>query len=251
MNVTIVRTRTVVAAVGLCLCIILTGCGPKNIKTHPDIAGKAQAIKTIALAEPEIKVYEISAGGVPELVSDWSALGRENVTKALQAAINRSSMRITSLKPDTATEEELVEVMALFEMVIYSIVNHTSTANGNPNLFPDKLQNFDYSVGSLETILKSSGGDALLLVQGMDQIATAGKKALNTLGTITGIAVGALTGVYSGPRMEGTRIRMALADRNGTILWYNISGGVYDLRDPESSSDIVRLTLEDFPGIGK
>lgn len=250
MNDTLVWTKTVIAA-GLCLCITLTGCGPKSIKTHPDIAGKSQAIRTVVLAEPEIKVYEISAGGVPELVSDWSAKGRENVTKALQAAINGSFMNITPLKPDAATAEELVEVMALFEVVINSIANHTSTANGNPNLFPDKLQNFDYSVGSLETILKSSGGDALLLVHGLDQIATAGKKALNTLGTVTGIAVGALTGVYSGPRMEGTRIRMALADRSGTILWYSISGGMYDLRDPDSTSSIVNSTLEDFPGISK
>jgi hypothetical protein len=106
-------------------------------------------------------------------------------------------------------------------------------------------------VGSLETILKSSGGDALLLVYGVDQIATAGKKALNALGTITGTAVAALTGVYTGPRMEGTRMRMALADRNGTVLWYNNYNGVYDLRDVESSSNIIRLTLEDFPGIAK
>jgi hypothetical protein len=52
-------------------------------------------------------------------------------------------MKITALKPDAATEEELREVMALFEVVIYSITNHTYPTNNNFNIFPDKLQNFD------------------------------------------------------------------------------------------------------------
>jgi len=55
------------------------------------MAGKSKAIKTVLFAEPEIKVYEISAGGVPELMDDWSAQGKENITKALIAHFDKTS----------------------------------------------------------------------------------------------------------------------------------------------------------------
>jgi hypothetical protein len=159
----------------------------------------------------------------------------------MMTAFKGTPVKITAFKPDDATEAELKQVMALFETVMYSMKNQAFI---NP-------QNPDFSVGSLETILNSSGGDALLLVHGVDQIATAGKKALNVLGTITGVAVGALTGVNTSPRMEGTAMRMVLADRQGTILWYNTYNGTYDLRDPDSSDTLVKNTLDSFPGFGK
>lgn len=65
------------------------------------MAGKSQAIKTVLFDEPEIKVYEISAGGVPELMDDWSAQGKENITKALIAHFDETSLKITALKLDS------------------------------------------------------------------------------------------------------------------------------------------------------
>jgi len=44
---------------------------------------------------------------------------------------------------------------------------------------------------------------------------------------------------------------MALIDRNGSILWYNINSGMFDLRDSASSTELVNKTLEDFPGLGR
>jgi hypothetical protein len=204
------------------------------------------------LAEPEIKVYQISAGGVPELMDQWSAQGKENVTKALLTRISGPRLKIMTLKTDSSTEQELKEISALFDAVSKSIITHTFSTDNNPNLFPGKLQNFDYSVGSLESIMNSSGGDALLIVQGVGQVATAGKKTLNVLGSVTGVAVGALTGIVVLPKMEGSSLRMALVDRNGTILWYNIHGDSGSaLLEPDSSAGFVDDTLEGFPRVDK
>jgi hypothetical protein len=243
------RARVFVFAAGLC--VVMTGCGPKNVRIIPDVAMKSQGIRVIALASPDVKIYEVSAGGVHELNDEWSARGKENVSKAVFTKFSGSGMKITLLTPDSETEQELKEVFSLFEAVSYSITTHTY-GEKNPNLFEDKVNNFDYSVGSLDMFLDKSGADALLLVTGIDEIATGGKVALNVLGAITGVAVGVVTGVAPLPRMEGAAMRMALVDRNGTVLWYNVRGSTRaDLRHLDSSSDFIDDTLEDFPGLHK
>lgn len=234
----------------LALGLLLSGCA-KNFRTIPDLTDRARQIKIIALARPDVKIYEVSAGGLHDLRDEWSEKGRENVAKALLAHFSGSSVEIRLLEPDGDTEQELKEVQALFEAVSTSIILHTYSAQNDANIFPHKVKNFDYSVGSLETLLRKSGADALLLLSGVDEVATGGKKALNVLGAVTGVAVGALTGVAIMPRMEGTVLRVALADRNGAILWYSIYRAGSDLQDPNSSSDFVNDALTDFPGLGR
>lgn len=234
------------------LCLLLSGCAPKNFRTNPELAAKSQGIKTVAFAPPDIKIYEISAGGVPELRDEWSEQGRDNVAKAIISRFNGSPLEVRPYRPDDDTAREYREILALFEAVSQSIILHTFSGNNNPNIFPDKVNNFDYSVGSLELLLKKSEGDGLLIVSGEDEIATSGKKVLNALGIVTGLAVGAFTGLAVMPKVEGARVRAAFIDRHGTILWYNIVGSsTNDLRIPESSADILTTTLEGFPGLGK
>ncbi len=235
----------------LALGVLLSGCA-KNIRTIPDLAERVRKIKIVALARPDVKIYEVSAGGLHELRVEWSEKGRENVAKAVLDRFRGSPVEIRLLEPDSDTEQELNEVLALFEAVSQSIILHTYSEQNNPNVFPDKVKNFEYSVGSLETLLRKSGADALLLLTGVDEVATGGKKALNVLGVVTGIAVGAVTGVPIVPRMEGTAMRVALADKSGAIVWYNINGSVTtDLLDPDSSGDFVSDTLSHFPGLDR
>jgi len=243
--------RAVVAAAIVGMCLLLSGFGPKNVRIHPEATARSAEIKTVVLVAPEIKVFELSTGDTTELRDEWSAQGKDNVTKALQMRFSEKSIKISDLKAESAEDPDFKEIMALFEVVSASIIRHTYNEGANPNFFADKMQNFDYSLGPLDKVLSPSGGDAILLVYGVDHISTAGKKALNVLGAVTGIAVGAFNGVMLLPRMQGTSIRMALIDRNGSILWYNINSGMFDLRDSASSTELVNKTLEDFPGLGR
>lgn len=219
----------------VCLCLLQPAGAPADNQAVTTATEKSKAGKKIILAQPVVKVFEVSAGGVPELMDEWSARESDNVTRALFSHFSSSKTRVELLKTDGAADRELKEIFALFAVICQS----NALANAP-------------SVGSIESLLQHTGGDQLLIVTGEDQFATAGKKAVNILGTITGVAASAVTGVAVIPRMEGTRVRMALIDRDGTIVWHGFNQGMsIDLRNQEQCSDFVGRMLDDFPRPGK
>ena len=147
------------------------------------------------------------------------------------------------LKPlavDRAMQAPLEDLTALYRAVSYSIVEHTYQRFP----FPTKLENFDYSLGPIDDVLKRSRADALVIVYGIDQISTTGRKALRGVGLVLGSITGQPV-VSSGT----TALNIALVDRSGAVLWYNIAGqdGGYDLRDPASARAFVQRLVADFP----
>lgn len=246
------RARLAFAAIGFSL--LLLGCAaPRTIQTHPALSQKCQNIKSVVLAKPDIKVYLVSAGGVPELMDEWSSLASDNVTKALLARFEGSGTRISVLKTDAQNEQEMREVLALFPVVSNAIMYHAAPAQpGFTQSAPASYEaGADYSVGPIPKILDPAVADAMLLVHGVDQYASAGKKAVNVLGTVSGVMMSAFTGLVVVPRGEGTTLRIALVDRNGTVLWHNLKGGSTNLRDPDQAKDFVEVALEEFPGLKK
>lgn len=221
-------------AVAVCLCLLQPAGAPADTQAVSTAAEKSKAGKKIVLAPPVVRVFEVSAGGVPEQMDEWSARESDNVTRALFSRFSSSGTRVELLKADSETDRELKEILALFAVICQS----NALANSP-------------SVGSIESLLQRAGGDQLLIVTGEDQFATAGKKAVNILGTITGVAASAVTGVAVIPRMEGTMLRMALIDRDGTIAWHGFNRGSIDLRNQEQCSDFVGRMMDDFPRPGK
>jgi hypothetical protein len=205
-------------------------------RAHPDLARRTQGVKTLGIL-PEIKIYELSAGGDTELRDDWSATGRETVLKALAEAFKDRGIAI---KPLTVDED----VVALYRAVSYSIVEHTYK---HPP-FPTKLENFDYSVGPVDDVLRKSQTDAFLIVYGIDEISTAGRKALRGVGLVLGSVTG--QPVLS---KGTTALNIALVDRSGAVLWYKIAGddGGYDLRDGKSAKAFIQRMVADFPSVGR
>lgn len=234
----------------LVLCGLLifaaSGCAGPTFRVHPAMGSRVQEMKTVGLFPPDIKIYEFTAGGIHDLRDDWSEQGKENVQRAIMERFSGGPVAVRTLTTDKELENDVKEVFALYEAVGASIMLHTYNEQ---NIFLDKKNSFDYSVGSIEALLRKSGADALLLVQGIDEISTGGRQALTTLG----ILAGAFTGVYVGPRVGATALRVALVDSSGAILWFNVkgSGGGSDLRNRDSATAFVRATLAEFPGLGK
>jgi hypothetical protein len=198
-------------------------------------------IKTIAMFQPDIKIFEISTGGVKELRQEWCDEGCVKVQNAFVTEFQRFGYDIKIFDPAEDKSAELREIMFLYDNVVTSVLRHTY---GGPHLFPTKQTNFDYTLGPIDKLLEPAGADALLLIRGVDEISSAGRKTMQTFGILVGLAAG----VVVTPNMGETVVIVGLVDRSGDLLWFNIRGGSggYNLRDPESVSKLVSQSLDRF-----
>jgi hypothetical protein len=226
----------------LCVSFILVsviGCAPASYRAHPELDTLIRNIKTIGIVHADIRVYELSAGDVEELRDDWSDQGSENVMKAVLAGLKNHNIQAKSLTIRKGYEDEMEDVQALYWAVSASILNYSYSEKG----IPEKRKNFVYSVGPMKKFLDAHGVDAVLLVNGYDEISTGGRKTLRALSMITSI----ITGVTKRAGMTG--MSAGLVDKSGSVLWYNINiqEGGYDLREADSANGMVNLVLRDFP----
>jgi hypothetical protein len=213
----------------------------ESFRTPPDFAERMKNIRTIAMFRPDIKMFEISTGGVKELRQEWCDEGCLKVQSAFITEFQRFGYDLKILDPEQDNSQDLREIMFLYDDVVTSALRH---AYDGPNLFPAKKTNFDYTLGPIENLLQPAGADALLLIQGVDEISSEGRKAMPTFGVLVGLAAG----IVVTPTMGKTVMIVGLVDRSGDLLWFNIRGGsgVYNLRDPESISKLVSQSLERF-----
>lgn len=209
-------------------------------RAPPDFLQRMQKVKTIGILKPEVKVFEITSGGVKELRPEWCDEACGIVKSGITAEFRRFGFELKAIDPGKDSEGEVREMLALHEAVVAGILRH---AYDGPGLFPAKKTNFDYTVGSIDNIVGPTA-DALLVVSGIDEISTSGRKAMQTLGILAGAAVGIVTS----PNMGKTFLFVSLVDRSGDLLWFNVQGGAggYNLREPESVSKLVAKSLAGF-----
>jgi hypothetical protein len=222
------------------------GCARTLQNNQAELGARAKKLRSIVMLPPETKICELSAGGVKEQRDDWCVAGQKNLEKAIMEDLNGKAINVRVLKVTPGLENEVEEIKTLYGEVMDSVYTHVYFWNGeNPNFFPDRLKNFDYSIGSLDKLLKKDKADGLLLIQAQDEISSTGRKLLRVFQAINPFATAGRSGV--------TGVKIALADRNGDILWdtffYN-SGG-YDLREYDSTRDFVKILLENFPREGQ
>ena len=228
--------------------LLISACAtPPRYRAHPQLNTKIEKIKTITVVPLKIDVYQVTAGGVKEKMDEWCMQAKRNIITTIEDDLKlRPLLNIKSL-PETLMSEDqkinLEQTGALFEAVNSSIIVHTY--GQTIHLFPEKVQNFNYTLGS-EVRQLSDQTDALLLVRGVDNISTGGRKALQAGSVI----LGALVGVQVTPNLGATAVNLALVDANtGEVLWFNFhaSAGDHDLRDPINTTAMVMDILKDFP----
>jgi hypothetical protein len=213
-------------------------------RAHPELDRRARTVRTIGLLPPDIKIYELSAGGVAELRDEWSAAGRDAVVQGLTETFSGRGITMKPLAIDKDQQRAVEDVTVLYRAVSSSIIEHTYKQYP----FQTKLEHFEYSVGSLDALLQKTQADAVVIVYGVDEISTNGRKALRGVGLVLGAVTGQPV-VSSGM----TALNIALVDRSGAVLWYKIAGdsGGFDLRDGKSAKAFVQRLVADFPAVGR
>ena len=249
---------------------IVAGCAPAHFRANPQLQEKVQSIKTVAIMPPGIKVYQVAVGGDTQLMDEPTAAAKQIVSAAIEKELGRhagvvfkpfpSPSAIPGSGSDLAAagvKDELEDIQALFDVVSASVELHTYTdhrVEGGTFMdqtFPEKLKNFDYSLGpEVEWVARLANADALLFVSGVDHISTGGRKALMVLEVLIASAAGG-KGVGVALLPPGTTtLNVALVDATtGALLWYIVVGGEtdYTLTSPFYAALLARLVFENFP----
>jgi hypothetical protein len=198
-------------------------------RRSPDFDSHIAGIHKAAFLAPEVKAFEISAGGVPEEKEQWTAVSKSNAAHAVRTGFKSLGIEVQPLDAG-ASPDEVEEVRTLSEAVFVSVLDYTYSTP-----FPEKVKRFEYSVGSVSPLLDRAGADALVLVWGAGFAPTFGRHVLNVL--------------VGGPPQQA-RLAVALVDRAGTILWFNYAhaaGSAGTLTDPEAADAMAKTLLAEFP----
>lgn len=205
-----------------CLFSTVAGCATGPWRVNPEWTTRAKDIRALLVVPAEVRIYQVPPGGMIQLSRDWSERGRRNLNNAILQGFGNRNYRVKLLEAKGEIHREMMHILPLFRAVDKSIRLHTY----GPQVFPDKIAHFDYSVGSLKGLLEKLHCDAMVFARGFGQVSEGPRKAY---------------------------LSLALADSSGTILWYGIKGsrGDHDLRDPRSVENLVDALLSDFPEAGR
>ena len=216
------------------------------VKKSPTFDADIAQVKTIAVLPADIEVYQLSAGGVRELIDEWSDKAKADTADALKKHLaERYGFQIKFIDEQWLKDnhkEAWNDNLALYNAVAYSALLH---AYPGDNTFPDKMKNFDYTLGQeIQDLAKICEADALLFVYGVDHEATAGRTAL----LVWNLLMGAATGITIIPT-NPTSMSMGLVDgKAGDMTWFKVSapGQEYSFRNEKHMDVLIEWFTKDF-----
>lgn len=207
-----------ISLLAFCLFSAAAGCSLGPCRVNPEWKTQTKTIRVLLVVPADVRIYQVSPGEMMQLRRDWSETGRRNLDRAVLRGFRERNYRVKLLKAEGDIRREMGQILPLFRAVNKSIRLHTY----GPQIFPDKIAHFDYSLGSLKGLLQKLHCDAMVFARGHGEISEKPGK---------------------------TYISLALADSSGTILWYCVKGSRkdHDLRDPDTAQKLVDALLSDFP----
>ena len=220
--------------------LLLTGCAQTSHLKQTDVPITIPPNAKILLMTPDIQLFEITAGGLPEPKADWTAAAKQHVRSALDKQLGRRNDTIVPYKvpvADPEAEHAHMQLTKLHETVGSTILVHKY----NPALsLPTKKDKMDYSLGEgVRQLKENQAADCALFIFIRDSYASAGRVAVIAAAAVLGVAV-----------PGGVQLGFAsLVDlQTGDIIWFNrIVRGYGDLRTPEPAHEAVTQLLAGIP----
>jgi hypothetical protein len=226
----------------LFLLATLAACAtPEKTLQHQSLRDKgAQPMpRKVLLIPPDVRVSEISAGGVVEEVPDWTRQANGHMRSTLSAIAGELKMEALApprLSPER--QESLEQHMALYDLVAG---NAFFAGRNTDPAWSHKKQAFDYSIGpGLAFLPEQAGTDAALFIIGADYISSSNRKAAMLVGALFGVAIpGGISYLTAG----------VVDLRSGDLLWLNYEvDQTTDLREAKDADGLLRKVFSTYPG---
>jgi hypothetical protein len=241
--------RRIAVALGVALAVPLSGCVQTRQFADVDFA-PPQGDYRLLVMRPDVTVNSLTMGGLPEARADWTEQARANIINALRAqqAERGGKTQILSRRNELpgVSEETVADLERLHSAVGNSIALHKYMGAYLPT---KRGKGIEYTLGADAVELgRKTGYEYALFLYAQDNIASAGRTALQVLG-IAGCAIG-----FCSP--SGGSSQMAYASlvdlRTGEVVWFNVlqTGsqlpGVKfgDIRNPQGAAQMVDRLLD-------
>ncbi|MCA9400601.1 MAG: hypothetical protein KC713_03170 [Candidatus Omnitrophica bacterium] len=228
------------------LLLSFQSCAGQPYRTNPRFEQYFQKPKKVSLMPPDVKMYQLTAGGVDEFKQDWTETSEAYIRTAIvnQLNQNESFSDITEIKrPDISASQDdfLREQQGLYNAAAKGIVLHTYYPD---TIIKARVEEFDYTLGSaFSNIGEINPAETFLFYSARNYIWTAGRVTMFILAA----AVYGENAAYVVPAGE-EYINLSLVDaQTGDVIWFNHKPMPGDLRKEKVADKVVKKLFEDFP----
>ncbi len=232
VNQRIVRLRLAVFALAL---LIAIPAAAESRNLAPDFTSLPKGANLVIMP-PDVELFSISGGGIPEPRADWTDAANGYIHGALGEKTIELGLNARELSEKDA--DDLAEINTLHAAVARSIALH-HIQGGNLAL-PTKDHKLDWSLGdAVQPLRERSGADYALFTWIRDSYASSERKV--AMFALALLGVGVPGGVQVG--------YASLVDlHTGRVLWFNrLLRGTGDLREAEPAVETVKVLLAQFP----
>lgn len=233
----------------------LFGCATTNepAASNPNFT-KAEAHtalpRKIVVLPADVRVSEVSAGGVVEKVQAWTDQAKSNIDAALREAAKTSgAFELVVLPELSAADKQMIEQhLALYALVAVEAWTHSRSQDP---AWAHKKTDFDYTLGpGLKFLKEKTGADAAMVLICEDYISSGERKAMMVFATLLSAAAGVVAIPQGAPSFVSGGV-VSLED--GNIQWFNYSleQGSADLRNAPDAKRMVDTAMRAYPGFKK
>ncbi len=221
--------------------LLLSACA--STRTYSPVGNGEPAPKKILLLPPEVRMQEISAGGIAETVEEWSKKANENLIAALKQEVDAKQMfEIVEMPAVSEAEREIVDQhIAMYEVVATNAYQFGMLRDGS---WTERARDLNYTIGpGLEFLAEETGADAALFLVGLDMVSTTGRRVMIFVTTL----------MFGLPVIPPgfSYVAAGLVDlHTGKLLWqsYDYGIGRLDLRELGDARSLTTSVLETYPG---
>jgi len=225
---------------------IINGCANIEKVHYSQLKFEKEKIKKICLIS-QIKVYQLTAGGIREYREDYTRQAKKNIEKAIKIEIKEKLNSVVLLLPNSTApdkEEILKELSILYSYIQRGIYfNHFYKKQKVQKV----IDSFNYpNLREFKDIFQEVGTNYFLFFWGVDNISTGGRIALQVATMLIASAVG----VSVHPNMGISIMNVSLVNVDtGRLLWNVRLGaeGICDFRKYENVKHNIHSLFDNLP----
>lgn len=227
------------------LAVVMAGlAGCNGGLMHKDMTrGKdAPGPRKVLVAQPDVRMYEISLGLTTERVVEWEKQAAQEIAATTERIGREEGLFIVVPLPalDDAQGRNLEQHRALFATMQRNLVQLKHNGEG---AWSHKRESFDYTIGpGLSSLREATGADAVLFCLAKDSITSSSRKLYDAFKTVTSLGL-------SSPVRVPSFLTVGLVDlKTGNVLWYDDdSSKTTALNTLQGIEFAMRSVLSGFP----